>query len=124
MPVTGGPYSLQRQLNSFTTSHTGRRVGNEAFHETNQAAIAMRQIREPKLSARLGSHQRSELAKQDAMWRNVFDGRRFVTVTNWPLTRGLHAMGMCNPGKLVVVVSGSRSGVAGSTDSMRVLRIE
>ena len=33
-------------------------------------------------------------------------------------------MGMCHPGSRVVVVSGSRSGVAGYTDSVRVLRIE
>jgi len=31
---------------------------------------------------------------------------------------------MCNPGSRVVVVSGSRSGVAGCTDSVRVLRLE
>jgi pyruvate kinase len=33
-------------------------------------------------------------------------------------------MGACRPGDVVVVVSGSRSGVAGYTDSVRVLRIE
>jgi pyruvate kinase len=38
--------------------------------------------------------------------------------------RGLTAMGMCNPGSRVVVVSGSRTGVAGCTDSVRVLRID
>jgi hypothetical protein len=31
---------------------------------------------------------------------------------------------MRQPGSLVVVVSGSRSGVSGCTDSVRVLRIE
>jgi pyruvate kinase len=40
------------------------------------------------------------------------------------VSRGLAAVGMCRPGNLVVVVSGSRSGVSGATDSMRVLRIE
>ncbi len=40
------------------------------------------------------------------------------------LSRVLLAMGTCRPGDLVVVVSGSRSGVPGSTDSLRVLRIE
>ena len=40
------------------------------------------------------------------------------------VSRGLAAMGMCQPGSLVVVVSGSRSGVAGCTDSVRVLRVE
>jgi pyruvate kinase len=40
------------------------------------------------------------------------------------VSRGLAAMGMCHPGNLVVVVSGSRSGVPGATDSMRVIRIE
>jgi pyruvate kinase len=39
------------------------------------------------------------------------------------VNRGLVAMGMCRPG-VVVVVSGSRSGVPGATDSVRVLRIE
>ena len=38
--------------------------------------------------------------------------------------RGLAAVGMRHPGSLVVVVSGSRSGVSGCTDSVRVLRIE
>jgi pyruvate kinase len=36
--------------------------------------------------------------------------------------RGLAAVGMGVPGNLVVVVSGSRSGVSGCTDSVRVLR--
>jgi pyruvate kinase len=40
------------------------------------------------------------------------------------VTRGLTAMGICPPGSLVVVVSGSRRGVAGYTDSVRVLRVE
>jgi pyruvate kinase len=40
------------------------------------------------------------------------------------VSRGLAAMGMRQPGSLVVVVSGSRSGVSGCTDSVRVLRIE
>jgi pyruvate kinase len=38
--------------------------------------------------------------------------------------RGLTDMGMCDPGSRVVVVSGSRTGVAGYTDSVRVLRME
>jgi pyruvate kinase len=38
--------------------------------------------------------------------------------------RGLSELGISHPGSLVVVVSGSRSGVAGYTDRMRVLRIE
>jgi pyruvate kinase len=37
---------------------------------------------------------------------------------------GLSALGVSQPGSLVVVVSGGRSGVAGYTDRMRVLRIE
>jgi pyruvate kinase len=40
------------------------------------------------------------------------------------VNRGLSDLGIANPGSLVVVVSGSRSGVAGYTDRMRVLRIE
>jgi pyruvate kinase len=40
------------------------------------------------------------------------------------VSRALVAMGTCHPGDVVVVVSGSRSGVAGYTDSVRVLRIE
>jgi pyruvate kinase len=40
------------------------------------------------------------------------------------VSRGLAALGISYPGSLVVVVSGSRSGVAGYTDRMRVLRIE
>jgi pyruvate kinase len=40
------------------------------------------------------------------------------------VARGLSALGISHPGSLVVVVSGSRSGVAGYTDRMRVLRIE
>ncbi|MBE1547328.1 pyruvate kinase [Mycobacterium sp. OAS707] len=40
------------------------------------------------------------------------------------VSRGLSALGVSHPGSLVVVVSGSRSGVAGYTDRMRVLRIE
>jgi pyruvate kinase len=40
------------------------------------------------------------------------------------VSRGLADLGISHPGGLVVVVSGSRSGVAGYTDRMRVLRIE
>jgi pyruvate kinase len=40
------------------------------------------------------------------------------------VSRALLGMGACHPGDVVVVVSGSRSGVAGYTDSVRVLRIE
>jgi pyruvate kinase len=40
------------------------------------------------------------------------------------VSRGLTAMAICPPGSLVVVVSGSRRGVAGYTDSVRVLRVE
>jgi pyruvate kinase len=40
------------------------------------------------------------------------------------VSRGLSAVGISHPGSLVVVVSGSRSGVSGYTDRMRVLRIE
>jgi len=40
------------------------------------------------------------------------------------VSRALVAMGACHPGDVVVVVSGSRSGVPGYTDSVRVLRIE
>lgn len=40
------------------------------------------------------------------------------------VSRGLSDLGISNPCSLVVVVSGSRSGVAGYTDRMRVLRIE
>jgi pyruvate kinase len=36
----------------------------------------------------------------------------------------LSDLGVSHPGSLVVVVSGSRDGVAGYTDRMRVLRIE
>ena len=38
--------------------------------------------------------------------------------------RALLSMGACHPGDVVVVVSGSRSGVPGYTDSVRVLRVE
>jgi pyruvate kinase len=38
--------------------------------------------------------------------------------------RGLHALGRYQAGSRVVVVTGSRGGVAGNTDSIRVLRIE
>jgi pyruvate kinase len=40
------------------------------------------------------------------------------------VSRGLADLGISHPGSLVVVVSGSRDGVAGYTDRMRVLRIE
>ena len=40
------------------------------------------------------------------------------------LSRVLLDMGTCRPGDAVIVVSGSRSGVPGSTDSLRVLRVE
>jgi pyruvate kinase len=40
------------------------------------------------------------------------------------VSRGLADLGISHPGSLVVVVSGSRSGVSGYTDRMRVLRIE
>jgi pyruvate kinase len=40
------------------------------------------------------------------------------------VSRALVSMGACHPGDVVVVVSGSRSGVPGYTDSVRVLRVE
>jgi pyruvate kinase len=40
------------------------------------------------------------------------------------VSRGLSALGISHPGRLVVVVSGGRSGVAGYTDRMRVLRLD
>jgi pyruvate kinase len=40
------------------------------------------------------------------------------------VSRALVGLGACHPGDVVVVVSGSRSGVAGYTDSVRVLRVE
>ena len=73
-----------------------------------------------RTTSRCGRGWRSPGASSPPCWHPRPRPKRMPT----EVSRGLAAMGMRHPGSLVVVVSGSRSGVAGCTDSVRVLRIE
>jgi pyruvate kinase len=107
----------------------GRRIGALAlccFTRTGDTALRLARQRSP-LPLLAFAHDESVRARMAFSWGIESAVLAPATTTETmpaEVSRGLAAMGMCQPGSLVVVVSGSRSGVAGCTDSVRVLRVE
>jgi pyruvate kinase len=107
----------------------GRRIGAKAlccFTRTGHTALRLARQRSP-LPMVAFVHDESVRARLAFSWgiESAVLAPATTAETMPPEVRqGLTSMGMCDPGSRVVVVSGSRSGVAGCTDSVRVLRIE
>jgi pyruvate kinase len=107
----------------------GRRLGATAlccFTRTGDTALRLARQRSP-LPLLAFAHDQSVRTRLAFSWgieSAVLAPATTAETLPAEVSRGLAAMGMCHPGNLVVVVSGSRSGVSGSTDSIRVLRIE
>ncbi|MBS1695967.1 MAG: pyruvate kinase [Actinobacteria bacterium] len=106
----------------------GRRVGAVAlccFTRTGTTALRLARERSP-LPLLAFAHDESVRARLAFSWgieSTVLAPATTAETLPDEVRRGLVAMGMCHPGN-VVVVSGSRSGVPGSTDSIRVVRID
>jgi pyruvate kinase len=107
----------------------GRRLGAAAlccFTRTGDTALRLARQRSP-LPLLAFAHDESVRARLAFSWgieSAVLAPATTAETLPTEVSRGLAAMGMRQPGSLVVVVSGSRSGVSGCTDSVRVLRIE
>jgi pyruvate kinase len=107
----------------------GRRLGAAAlccFTRTGDTALRLARQRSP-LPLLAFAHDESVRARLAFSWgieSAVLAPATTAETLPAEVGRGLAAMGMRQPGSLVVVVSGSRSGVSGCTDSVRVLRIE
>ena len=107
----------------------GRRIGAKAlccFTRTGDTALRLARQRSP-LPLVAFAHDESVRARLAFSWgieSAVLAPATTAETMPAEVRRGLTGMGMCDPGSRVVVVSGSRSGVAGCTDSVRVLRIE
>ena len=107
----------------------GRRIGATAlccFTRTGDTALRLARQRSP-LPLVAFAHDESVRARLAFTWgveSAVLAPATTAETMPAEVRRGLTAMGMCNPGSRVVVVSGSRTGVAGCTDSVRVLRLE
>jgi pyruvate kinase len=107
----------------------GRRIGAMAlccFTRTGDTALRLARQRSP-LPLVAFAHDESVRARLAFSWgieSAVLAPATTAETMPAEVRRGLTAMGMCHPGSRVVVVSGSRSGVAGCTDSVRVLRLE
>jgi pyruvate kinase len=107
----------------------GRRIGAMAlccFTRTGDTALRLARQRSP-LPLVVFAHDESVRTRLAFSWgieSAVLAPATTAETMPAEVRRGLTAMGMCNPGSRVVVVSGSRTGVAGYTDSVRVLRIE
>jgi pyruvate kinase len=107
----------------------GRRLGAMAlccFTRTGDTALRLARQRStlPLLAFAHDESVRARLAFSWGIESAVLAPATTAEDLPTDVSRGLVAMGMCHSGSLVVVVSGSRSGVAGCTDSVRVLRIE
>jgi pyruvate kinase len=107
----------------------GRRIGAVAlccFTRSGDTAMHLARQRSP-LPLIAFTHNESVRARLAFSWGIQ---SAVLAPSNTPATmpaevsRGLSAFGIEQPGSLVVVVSGGRSGVSGYTDRMRVLRIE
>jgi pyruvate kinase len=107
----------------------GRRLGAKVlccFTRTGDTALRLARQRSP-LPLLAFAHDESVRARLAFSWgieSAVLAPATTAETLPTEVSRGLAAMGMRHPGSLVVVVSGSRSGVSGCTDSVRVLRIE
>jgi pyruvate kinase len=107
----------------------GRRIGASAlccFTRTGDTASRLARQRSP-LPLLVFAHDDAVRARLAFTWGiESAVVAPALTAEKMPeeVARGLSAMGAFEPGGIVVVVSGSRSGVAGYTDSVRVLRLE
>ena len=107
----------------------GRRLGAVAlccFTRTGDTALRLARQRSPLplLAFAHDESVRSRLAFSWGIESAVLAPATTAETLPAEVAHGLAAVGMRQPGSLVVVVSGSRSGVSGCTDSVRVLRIE
>lgn len=107
----------------------GRRIGAVAlccFTRSGDTAMRLAKQRSP-LPLIAFAHNESVRARLAFSWgiqSAVLAPSSTAETMPAEVSRGLSDLGIAHPGSLVVVVSGSRSGVAGYTDRMRVLRIE
>ena len=107
----------------------GRRIGAVAlccFTRSGDTAMRLARQRSP-LPLIAFAHEESIRARLAFSWgieSAVLAASSTPEKMPAEVSRGLSALGISHRGSLVVVVSGSRSGVAGYTDRMRVLRIE
>jgi pyruvate kinase len=107
----------------------GRRIGAVAlccFTRTGDTAMRLARQRSP-LPLIAFAHEESVRARLAFTWgiqSAVLAPSSTPGTMPAEVGRGLADLGISHPGSLVVVVSGGRSGVAGYTDRMRVLRIE
>ncbi|MCW2513851.1 MAG: pyk [Mycobacterium sp.] len=107
----------------------GRRLGAAAlccFTRTGDTALRLARQRSPLplLAFTHDDQVRSWLAFSWGITSAVLAPAAAAEAMPAEVSRALVGMGACHPGDVVVVVSGSRSGVAGYTDSVRVLRVE
>jgi pyruvate kinase len=107
----------------------GRRIGAVAlccFTRSGETAMRLARQRSP-LPLIAFAHNESVRARLAFSWgiqSAVLAPSSTQESMPAEVSRGLADFGISHPGSLVVVVSGSRSGVSGYTDRMRVLRIE
>jgi pyruvate kinase len=107
----------------------GRRIGAVAlccFTRSGDTAMRLARQRSP-LPLIAFAHNESVRARLAFSWgieSAVLAPSSTPETMPAEVSRGLSDLGISHPGSLVVVVSGSRSGVSGYTDRMRVLRIE
>ena len=107
----------------------GRRLGATALcclTRTGDTALRLARQRSP-LPLLVFAHDDSVRARMTFSWgieSAVLAPATAAESMPTEVSQALVAMGACHPGDIVVVVSGSRSGVAGYTDSVRVLRVE
>lgn len=107
----------------------GRRLGAAAlccFTRTGDTALRLARQRSP-LPLLAFTHDdavRTRLAFSWGIESAVLAPAAAAESMPGEVSRALVGLGVCHPGDVVVVVSGSRSGVAGYTDSVRVLRVE
>ena len=105
----------------------GQRLGAMAlccFTRTGDTALRLASQRSP-IPLLVFAHDESVRARLAFSWgieSAVLAPATTAETLPAEVIRGLAAMGMGDPGNLVVVVSGSRSGVSGCIDSVRVLR--
>ncbi|CAN5341453.1 pyruvate kinase [soil metagenome] len=106
----------------------GRRLGAAAlccFTRTGDTALRLARQRSP-LPLLAFAHDEQVRARLAFSWGIQSAVLAPAAAESMPgeVSRALVSMGACHPGDVVVVVSGSRGGVPGYTDSIRVLRVE
>lgn len=107
----------------------GRRIGAAVlccFTRTGDTALRLARQRSPLplLAFTHDDEVRARLAFSWGIQSAVLAPAAAAESMPGEVSRALLRLGACHPGDVVVVVSGSRSGVPGYTDSVRVLRVE